>query len=157
MSRLLVAFVFVLAACSPTEAVDVDPPPPTTADEVTTLLEESTIPVVLNVWASWCVPCRSEAPLLSKASNRYRGEVRLIGLNVRDAPGGAAAFIGEFYLDAAIEHFADSDGFIPIGLGGSRGVPLTFFYRPGGELSFLHYGVIDERTLALQIDELVNG
>lgn len=157
MSRLLVAFVFVVAACSPTEAVDVDPPPPTTADEVTTLLEESTMPVVLNVWASWCVPCRSEAPLLSKASNRYRGEVRLIGLNVRDAPGGAAAFIGEFYLDAAIEHFADSDGFIPIGLGGSRGVPLTFFYRPGGELSFLHYGVIDERTLALQIDELVNG
>ena len=157
MSRLLVAFVFVVAACSPTEAVDVDPPPPTTADEVTTLLEESTIPVVLNVWASWCVPCRSEAPLLSKASNRYRGEVRLIGLNVRDAPGGAAAFIGEFYLDAAIEHFADSDGFIPIGLGGSRGVPLTFVDRPGGELRFLHYGVIDERTLALQIDELVNG
>ena len=157
MSRLLVAFVFVVAACSPTEAVDVDPPPPTTADEVTTLLEESTMPVVFNVWASWCVPCRSEAPLLSKASNRYRGEVRLIGLNVRDAPGGAAAFIGEFYLNAVIEHFADSDGFIPIGLGGSRGVPLTFFYRPGGELSFLHYGVIDERTLALQIDELVNG
>ncbi len=157
MSRLLVAFVLVLAACSPTEAVDVDPPPPTTADEVTKLLEESTVPVVLNVWASWCVPCRSEAPLLSKASSRYQGEVQMIGLNVRDAPGGAASFIGEFYLEAAIQHFADSDGFIPIGLGGSRGVPLTFFYRSGGELSFLHYGVIDERTLALQIDELVNG
>jgi hypothetical protein len=36
-------------------------------------------------------------------------------------------------------------------------VPLTFFFRPGGELSNLHYGVIDERTLVLQIDELVNG
>lgn len=151
------ALVLVLAACSQAAIVGVDPPPPTTADEVSKLLEESTVPVILNVWASWCIPCRSEAPLLSKASNRYAGEVQMIGLNVRDSPGGAAAFIGEFYLDAAIEHLADPDGFIPIGLGGSRGVPLTFFYRPGGELSFLHYGVIDERTLALQIDELVNG
>ncbi len=117
MSRLLVAFVLVLAACSPTEAVDVEPPPPTTADEVTKLLEESTVPVVLNVWASWCVPCRSEAPLLSKASSRYQGEVQMIGLNVRDAPGGAASFIGEFYLEAAIQHFADSDGFIRSGSG----------------------------------------
>ncbi|GMQ84531.1 MAG: hypothetical protein BMS9Abin07_0095 [Acidimicrobiia bacterium] len=157
MRWTFLGFVLLVAACSPTVAVDVDPPPPTTADEVTRLLEESTLPVVLNVWASWCVPCRSEAPLLSKASLRYEGEVRMIGLNVRDTQGGAAAFISEFYLDAAIEHLADSDGFIPIGLGGSRGVPLTFFYRPGGELSFLHYGVIDERTLALQIDELANG
>ena len=121
------------------------------------MLSESADPVVLNVWASWCVPCRSEAPLLSKASRRYDGEVRMVGLNVRDSPSGAAAFISEFFPGATIEHLADSGGTIPIELGGSRGVPLTFFYDPGGELRFLHYGVIDERTLALQIDELVNG
>jgi hypothetical protein len=38
---------------------------------------------------------------------------------------------------------------------GGFGVPLTFFFAPGGELSYLHSGVIDERTLALQIDELL--
>ena len=121
------------------------------------MLAESEEPVVLNVWASWCVPCRSEAPLLSRASERYAGEVRMVGLNVRDTPSDAASFIGEFFPEAVIEHLADSGGTIPIELGGSRGVPLTFFYDPSGELRFLHYGVIDERTLALQIDELVNG
>ena len=157
MCRTLVALTVVLAACSSNAVVDADPPPPASAEEVKTLLAESADPVVLNVWASWCVPCRSEAPLLSKASRRYDGEVRMVGLNVRDTPSGAAAFIGEFFPDAAIEHLADSGGTIPIELGGSRGVPLTFFYDAGGKLRFLHYGVIDERTLALQIDELVNG
>jgi cytochrome c biogenesis protein CcmG/thiol:disulfide interchange protein DsbE len=157
MRRTLLALTVLVAACSSGVAVDADPPPPTSAEEVKTLLAGSTEPVVLNVWASWCVPCRSEAPLLSKASQRYDGEVRMVGLNVRDAPSGAAAFISEFFPEAAIEHLADSGGSIPIELGGSRGVPLTFFYDPGGELRFLHYGVIDERTLALQIDELVNG
>ena len=113
--------------------------------------------MIVNVWASWCVPCRSEAPLLSRAADRHGNEVLMLGLNVRDTPNGAARFIGEFFPDAAIVHLADSNGGIPIDLGGSRGVPLTFFYRQGGELSFLHYGVIDERTLALQIDEIVNG
>lgn len=156
MRKLLVVLALVLAACSDATGVDADPPPPTTTEEVIALLEQSTVPVVVNVWASWCVPCRSEAPLLSRASNQYDGRVLMLGLNVRDTPGGSAAFISEFFSDAAIEHVADSAGGIPIDLGGSRGVPLTFFYRQGGELSHLHYGVIDERTLALQVDELVN-
>jgi cytochrome c biogenesis protein CcmG/thiol:disulfide interchange protein DsbE len=157
MRKSLVVLALLLAACSQGTAVDAELPPPTTTAEVTALLEQSAVPVVVNVWASWCVPCRSEAPLLSRASNRYDGQVLMVGLNVRDTPSGAAGFISEFFSDAAVEHVADSAGGIPIDLGGSRGVPLTFFYRPGGELSYLHYGVIDERTLALQIDELVNG
>lgn len=157
MRRLVVVIALLVAACAPSAPVDVDPPPPTTADEVMTLLAASDEPIVLNVWGSWCVPCRSEAPLLSRASQRYATDVRMVGLNVRDTPSGAAAFIGEFFPNAEIEHLADAGGTIPFELGGSRGVPLTFFFDPGGELRFLHYGVIDERTLALQIDELVNG
>ncbi len=157
MRLALVALSLVLAACAASSGgIEADPPPPVTFEEIEALLAASTQPVVLNVWASWCVPCRSEAPLLSRASDRYAGELLLIGLNVRDTPGKAAAFIDEFFAGAEIEHYADADGQIPIELGGTRGVPQTFFYHPGGELSFLHYGVIDERTLALQIDELVN-
>lgn len=158
MRRLSLLLVAVLgAACAAQPIGDAAPPPATTSAEVRDLLAASTEPVVLNVWASWCVPCRSEAPLLSRASERYGDEVRMIGLNVRDAPGGAARFIAEFFPGAAIDHLADAGGTIPIELGGSRGVPLTFFFDPGGELRHLHYGVIDERTLALQIDELING
>ena len=161
MSRfVLTSLVFALIAvgCSSAEPVEgIDPPVPITSEEMQTLLADSTEPVVLNVWASWCTPCRSEAPLIGKAAGQFEEEVRFVGLDVRDTPNDAVAFIAEFFPDAPIEHYADPSGATPTDLGGSRGVPLTFFFRPGGELSYLHYGVIDERSLVLQIDELVNG
>jgi len=163
MSRfavLAVSIALVAAACSSSSSAPIegiDPPTPITSADMQMLLADSTEPIVLNVWASWCTPCRSEAPLLGKAAAEFDEDVRFIGLDVRDTPNNAVAFIAEFYPTAPIEHYADDSGTIPTDLGGNRGVPLTFFYRPGGELSYLHIGVIDERTLVLQIDELVNG
>jgi cytochrome c biogenesis protein CcmG/thiol:disulfide interchange protein DsbE len=157
---VLTAFVVALIAvgCSSAEPVEgIDPPIPITSEEMQDLLEDSAEPVVLNVWASWCTPCRSEAPLVGKAAEQFEGDVRFVGLDVRDTPNDAAAFIAEFFPTAPIEHYADPSGAIPTDLGGSRGVPLTIFFDAGGELSYLHFGVIDERTLVLQIDELVNG
>jgi thiol-disulfide isomerase/thioredoxin len=128
--------------------------PTTTATELQTRVAASEVPVVVNVWASWCIPCRSEAPLLSKAAAASNDDVLFIGLNVRDDQHGARSFIAEFFPEARIEHLFDPDGEIPLALGGSRAVPLTFFYAPGGELVELHSGVLDERTLALQLDEI---
>lgn len=159
--RIVIATLLIAlasTACSSSEPVEgIDPPTPVTTQEVQDLLAASTEPIVLNVWASWCTPCRSEAPLIGRAASEYDDDVSFVALDVRDTPEGASAFIAEFFPDAPIIHVADSSGQIPGELGGSRGVPLTFFYRVGGELSYLHFGVIDERTLALQIDELVNG
>jgi cytochrome c biogenesis protein CcmG/thiol:disulfide interchange protein DsbE len=153
---LLLALVVFGTACSSTPpATDIAAPEEVTFEGFQEILRDSEEPIVLNVWASWCIPCRSEAPLLSRAAEAFDAEVRFVGLDVRDTPGGAAAFIAEFYPDAPIEHYADPGGQIPIDLGGNRGVPLTFFYSPGGELVHMHPGIIDERTLALQIDELL--
>lgn len=129
--------------------------PAVTADGLGALLAESATPVVLNVWASWCVPCRSEAPLLAAAAETYGDVVDFIGLNVRDGQAGARSFIAEFYAGADLDYLYDAAGDIPVALGGSKAVPLTFFYAPGGELVKLHSGVIDERALALQIDEIL--
>ncbi len=124
----------------------------TTAAEINALLEDSTQPVVLNIWASWCIPCRSEAPLLERAFAEFGDEVRFIGVNVADTQSGAQGFIAEFGL--SFENLFDAPRAVPAALGGS-GVPLTFFFAPGGELVHYQPGVIDERMLALQIDEIL--
>ena len=125
----------------------------TSAAEVRQLLETSTLPVIINVWASWCTPCRSEAPLLRAGHAEHGDEILFVGVDVRDDQDGARRFIAEFGLDG-FTHLFDPTGAVPADLGGF-GVPLTFFFAPGGELVTLHSGVIDERTLALQIDELL--
>jgi cytochrome c biogenesis protein CcmG/thiol:disulfide interchange protein DsbE len=155
-SRWIPALVLLVAACSADIDISAVPELPVTSTaELQEMLATTTTPVVVNVWASWCVPCRSEAPLLERAAVTTVGEVRFIGLNVRDDQTGARRFIAEFFPMAPIEHLADPAGTIPIDLGGNRGVPLTFFYDRNGELVELHSGVIDERTLALQIDEIL--
>lgn len=116
-------------------------------------LAASPQPVVVNVWASWCAPCRSEAPLLRAAADEWGDRVDFIGIDVRDTQEGGRGFIGEFGL-TALDHGFDPNGAIPAALGGV-GVPLTFFFRAGGDLAHLHRGVIDERTLALWLDTIV--
>ena len=157
MKRLagLIALMLALTSCGGTsvDVSDVPPRPPTTPAEIRRILADSDRPVVLNVWASWCGPCRSEAPLLRSAVDEHGDAVTFLGIDVRDSQDGARAFIAEFGLDG-FPHLFDATGAVPDDLGGF-GVPLTFFFHPGGELSLLHSGVIDERTLALQIDELL--
>jgi len=77
---------------------------------------------IINIWASWCVPCRTEHPLLMELSKNK--SVKLIGLNYRDNLNNAKKFINEFgnpYSQIII----DSDGALSVELG-AYGVPETF-------------------------------
>lgn len=150
---MFLSLLFVACGGSTVSITEVEPLQPTNPETIGALLVASDRPIVLNVWASWCVPCRSEAPLLRTANDQFGQQVRFIGIDVRDSQDGARKFIAEFGLNG-FTHFFDRDGSVPAGLRGF-GVPLTFFFAPGGELIHLHSGVIDERTLALQIDELL--
>jgi cytochrome c biogenesis protein CcmG, thiol:disulfide interchange protein DsbE len=148
----LVVAAFTVA-CAPTGTEPLaDPLPAATPAEVEALLATSDRPVVLNVWASWCTPCRSEAPLLRAAHRQHGDRVTFLGVAVQDTQDGARRFLAEFDLDG-FAHLFDAAGAVSAALGG-RGVPVTFFYRPGGDLVRIHSGVIDERTLALLIDEI---
>jgi len=85
------------------------------------IFEEDTFYIV-NIWASWCVPCRTEHPLLMILSKNY--SVKLIGLNYRDNLSNAKNFINEFgnpYSQILI----DSDGTLSVEFG-AYGVPETF-------------------------------
>ena len=56
-------------------------------------------PIVLNVWASWCVPCRDEAPMLDSIARAYRNRGALVlGLDVQDLTGKARDFVRHFHL-----------------------------------------------------------
>lgn len=143
-----------LAACTtpPPAPADAEPIPSLSVAQFEALVAKSDRPLVVNVWASWCVPCRSEAPLLRAAHESFGDRIRFVGIDVRDSQEGALAFIAEFGIP--YQNYFDREGAIPAALGGF-GVPLTYFFAPGGELVYYQPGVIDERTLALQIDELL--
>jgi len=85
------------------------------------IFEEDTFYIV-NIWASWCVPCRTEHPLLMKLSKNK--SVKLIGINYKDNFNNAKKFIDEFgnpYSQIII----DNDGTLSVEFG-AYGVPETF-------------------------------
>ena len=155
-ARTMVLGVLVVAcgtAAGVTPGITTADLPTTSAEEFEAHLAALDKPAVVNVWASWCLPCRAEAPILDQASATYGSDIEFIGVDVQDNQTDAKAFLAEFGLD--FDHFFDKDREIPNHYAG-LGTPITFFFGPGGELISTYNGVVDERTLALNIDELLN-
>lgn len=94
-------------------------------------------PVVVNVWASWCGPCRFEFPVLQELSAKYGKRVAFLGLNSEDSDDAAATFLREepvpypSYTDPDKEIFNSLD---------AVGFPDTAFYDRSGELVYLKQG-----------------
>nr|MDE0501834.1 TlpA disulfide reductase family protein [bacterium] len=106
---------------------------------------------VVNFWASWCGPCRAEAPVLRRVHEEYGEQVRFIGVAVDDTPSDAFAFMEshgiafENYLSEGNQMMAQYEAF---------GIPFTVFTDTAGEVLYVHRGIIDEGTLSLWSDEL---
>ena len=150
----LLALLGLLAiACGAGPTVQPGPELPSiNSAQFETILAETELPVVVNVWASWCIPCRSEAPLLREAHSTFGDSVQFVGISVADDQSKARAFIAEFGIE--FDNYFDRPRAIPGSLG-RVGVPITFFFAADGTLVSAHSGVIDERTLAVNIDELL--
>lgn len=113
--------------------------------------------VVLNVWGSWCAPCRAEAPDLAAVSRETAAQgVRFIGIDVRDNPASARAFARRFKIP--YPSFDDQDtkvldafsGLIPI-----RAVPSTLIVDRHGRVAARVVGRVDAATLRTVIGDLV--
>ena len=94
-------------------------------------------PVVVNVWASWCGPCRAEFPVLQKLSARYGKKVAFFGLNSEDSDDAAATFLGEEPLPYPSYTDPDKDVFTSLG---AVGFPDTAFFDRKGKLVYLKQG-----------------
>lgn len=148
---MLVAALTVACSGSSSDRAEATELPPIDGPGIREILADLDRPAVINVWASWCLPCRSEAPLLAAASRELADEVAFIGIDVQDDRASALEFISEFGLD--FDHYFDPNRAVPAELGGF-GTPITYFADADGTLISTHSGIIDERTLALMLDEL---
>lgn len=104
-------------------------------------------PTLVNVFASWCVPCRDEHPLLMALAER--GDIRLYGINHSDAPENARAFLDELGnpYDAI---GTDRDRRVSIDWG-VYGVPETFLVDAEGVIRFKHVGPLTPASLEREL------
>src|SRR5712692_8038084 len=102
------------------------------------------LPTVVNVWASWCIPCRAEAPRFAGASKRYAGKVRFIGLDTQDTNEDGLRFMKAFGIPypSATDPSGDVAKHLRV-----LGLPTTLFFRSDGQLAFVHNGEIRSKDL----------
>ena len=105
-------------------------------------------PVVLNLWASWCIPCRTETPDIS-AFATANPDVKVIGVAVEDTETAARAFAAEFdpVYDLGFADDAFEAAYPRLGL------PVTYIIGAGGAVVEMFNGIIDQETLK----DLVSG
>ena len=108
-------------------------------------------PVVVNFWASWCVPCRQKMPAFERVWEAMRGRVAFLGVNHEDARGAALKLLRQ----TGVRYPVASD---PAGKTaaayGLFGMPTTLFVAADGHLLARHTGQMSERDLRAAIDRL---
>src|SRR3954465_8996202 len=99
---------------------------------------------LVNVWASWCVPCHDEAPLLTELAKDKR--LQIVGINYKDAPDNARRFLGRYGNPFGIVG-ADGNGRAGIEWG-VYGLPETFIVGRDGKIAYKLVGGITPDNLA---------
>lgn len=111
--------------------------------------------VVLNVWASWCAPCRAEAPVLQKTwEDQKDSGVQFIGLDTRDSDTSAAQFVKRFGI--TYPNIIDRDGAQQLKFAGTlppQAIPSTIVVDAQGRVAGRALGTVSESTLLALIKE----
>ena len=109
-------------------------------------------PVLVNIWASWCVPCRREMPLLQAAHEEYGDRVTFIGVNHQDQRDAALGFLRETRVTYR-------SGFDPDGSTardyGAFGLPTTYFITPSGRIVATKTGEMTAAELSSELERLL--
>lgn len=110
-------------------------------------------PIVVNLWATWCVPCRRELPVLQAASGEHP-DVRFVGVDEGFDPEASVRFLAE--LGVSYEQFVDVDGKLAEELAVAE-LPATFVVDADGEIVVRHTGEISAELLAGAVGDVATG
>lgn len=95
-------------------------------------------PVVVNKWASWCGPCRSEFPFLQRLSVELGRRVAFLGVDAQDNSGDAATFLRRYPV--SYPSYSDPDQRIAKLFDATLAFPTTAFFDASGKLVYIHQG-----------------
>lgn len=111
--------------------------------------------IVLNIWATWCPPCREEIPYFIDLQEEMRDNVLFVGVSV-DEEGWEVVepFAEEFGINYP---FVVDNGIVSDKYGSFRGIPAKYFINQEGEVAYMAPGMIPEQMLRAILEELITA
>ena len=153
-SRALIAVAAVigaLAGCSSDEASALPDVDVVALDGSETIsLADLDGPAVVNLWATWCLPCRREIPAFEEVHQARGDEVRFVGLNIGQDADTAAEFLAE--VGATYDQFLDPEGYAVTELD-TTAMPVTIVIDADGQVTTRTLGPMDTDDLNRAIDK----
>jgi cytochrome c biogenesis protein CcmG/thiol:disulfide interchange protein DsbE len=111
-------------------------------------------PVVINFWASWCIPCRDEAPILNASARAHTGDVVFLGIDVQDLRDDALAFSREFNTPYVSVQDRGNRAYEDYGL---SGVPETYYIDRRGRIVAHSPGAVSRGSVEAGIVAAAGG
>ena len=109
-------------------------------------------PVLVNLWASWCGPCREEMSALQAAHEQYGEQVQFLGVDSKDTTEAGAAFLDD--IGVTYPQVVDPEGELLNHLG-VPGLPVTVLLDDEGRIAATHVGQLDSESIEELLDNVV--
>jgi cytochrome c biogenesis protein CcmG/thiol:disulfide interchange protein DsbE len=111
-------------------------------------------PVVLNFWASWCVPCKAEAPRLAAAAKAHAGDILFLGIDVQDFKSDARRFLTKYGTNYVSVRDGGDSTYSAYGL---TGLPETYYLDTRGRIVAHDLGEVSDEGLETEIAKLTGA